>query len=98
MEEDLCSIVAHVRNPGTEERFKMLTGKDSEVIQFLDEDNEMRAFLKNVFGLVDQSVTKYQSRSFTSLMVNFGCTGGQIVLSIVQKTCNTSERINSMSK
>ena len=66
-----------VRNPGTEERFKSLTGKDPQVIKFLDEDNEMFTFLYNVFALIDQSVKKYQSRGFTSLMVNFGCTGGQ---------------------
>ncbi len=66
-----------VPNPGREEQYKTLTGKDPQVIKFLDDDNEMKAFINNVFALIDQSVTKYQVRGFTSLMVNFGCTGGQ---------------------
>jgi len=37
----------------------------------------MDDFLKDVFSLVDRSIEKYQERGFTSLMVNFGCTGGQ---------------------
>ena len=35
------------------------------------------AFLENVFSLVSQSVKKYTERRFSSLMVCFGCTGGQ---------------------
>jgi aminoglycoside/choline kinase family phosphotransferase len=66
-----------VRNPGREEQFKSLTGKDNPVKKFLNDDSEMSDFLKNVFALVDQSVKKYQSRGFANLMVNFGCTGGQ---------------------
>jgi len=34
-------------------------------------------FLANVLSLVDASVSNYQSRRFQSLMVSFGCTGGQ---------------------
>jgi RNase adaptor protein for sRNA GlmZ degradation len=37
----------------------------------------MNEFLENVTALVDRSMDKYLKRGFTSLMINFGCTGGQ---------------------
>ena len=37
----------------------------------------MDEFLSHVYEMVDASVQKYIERGFTSLMVNFGCTGGQ---------------------
>jgi aminoglycoside/choline kinase family phosphotransferase len=64
-------------NPGRYEEFIDLTGKDEAVIKFLSEKEEMNEFLSHVISLVDQSVLVYKQRGFTSLMVNFGCTGGQ---------------------
>jgi RNase adaptor protein for sRNA GlmZ degradation len=37
----------------------------------------MPSFLQHVYSLVDISVEDYIQRGFTSLTVNFGCTGGQ---------------------
>jgi aminoglycoside/choline kinase family phosphotransferase len=64
-------------NPGREERFKSLTGKDASVIDFLNQQESVHQFLANVLSLVDASVTMYQARGFKHLMVSFGCTGGQ---------------------
>jgi aminoglycoside/choline kinase family phosphotransferase len=64
-------------NPGREERFKALTGKDGPVIEFLNQQESVHQFLASVFSLVDASVTEYQRRGFKNLMVSFGCTGGQ---------------------
>ncbi len=64
-------------NPGREERFKMLTGKDAEVIEYLNQKESVHQFLANVLSLVDTSVSQYQNRGFNNLMVSFGCTGGQ---------------------
>jgi len=64
-------------NPGREERFKPLTGRDGPVIEYLEQQDSVRQFLANVIALVDQSVSNYQSRGFKNLMVSFGCTGGQ---------------------
>lgn len=66
-----------IPNPGRIEEFKILTGLDKEIIAFLDNEPEMEKFLNNVFELVDQSVSIYLTREFESLLVNFGCTGGQ---------------------
>jgi len=64
-------------NPGREEQFKALTGKDGRVIEYLEQQDSVRQFLTNVIALVEQSVSNYQSRGFKNLMVSFGCTGGQ---------------------
>jgi aminoglycoside/choline kinase family phosphotransferase len=64
-------------NPGREERYKDLTGKDPAVGEYLNAHQSVSEFWTNVSGLVDASVTGYQRRGFKSLMVSFGCTGGQ---------------------
>ena len=64
-------------NPGREERFKPLNGKDAPVAEYLEQQESVRQFLANVIALVEQSVSNYQSRGFKDLMVAFGCTGGQ---------------------
>ena len=66
-----------IHNPGRYKQYKQLTGMDKEVIDFLEEDGEILSFLDHVYGVVDPHVETYASRGFTSLMVNFGCTGGQ---------------------
>jgi aminoglycoside/choline kinase family phosphotransferase len=64
-------------NPGREERFKTLTGKDAPVIDYLNQQESVHQFLAGVLSLVDASVGSYQQRGFKNLMVSFGCTGGQ---------------------
>ncbi len=64
-------------NPGREERFKTLTGKDALVIDYLSQQESVHQFLASVLSLVEASVSDYQRRGFKSLMVSFGCTGGQ---------------------
>jgi aminoglycoside/choline kinase family phosphotransferase len=64
-------------NPGREERFKLLTGKDTPVIEYLSQQESVHQFLAGVMSLVDSSVSAYQRRGFKNLMVSFGCTGGQ---------------------
>jgi len=66
-----------ILNPGRYEKFKMLNGRDPEVIKFLKEETDISDFLSHVFALVDRTIDDYIERKFTNLMVNFGCTGGQ---------------------
>jgi len=66
-----------VPNPGREERFKQLTGKDEPVIEYLQQQKEAATFFSHASALVDAAVSNYQSRGFKNLMVSFGCTGGQ---------------------
>src|ERR1700739_4974300 len=64
-------------NPGREEQFKALTGKDAPVIDYLNQQDSVHQFLASVLPLVDASVGNYKERGFKNLMVSFGCTGGQ---------------------
>jgi aminoglycoside/choline kinase family phosphotransferase len=66
-----------VPNPGREEKFKALTGRDAPVIEYLNQQESAHQYFAHVLSLVDASVKTYQSRGFTSLSVAFGCTGGQ---------------------
>ena len=66
-----------INNPGKFERFSNVTGLDKPVIDFLIEEGEMATYLDSIYKLVDNHVKRYIDRSFTHLMIAFGCTGGQ---------------------
>ena len=66
-----------ILNPGRFEEFKKLTGRDKPVKDFLEQRTKMPDFLNSVFDIVDISVADYIKRDFSSLVINFGCTGGQ---------------------
>ncbi len=69
--------VRSLPNPGREARFKVLTGRDAPVIEYLAQQESVHQYFANVTALVDASVSSYQQRGFKDLMVSFGCTGGQ---------------------
>ena len=64
-------------NPGRFEEYKALHGRDKSVMDFLERQTKMNEFLNSVFDIVDLTVEDYIRRGFGSLMVSFGCTGGQ---------------------
>ena len=66
-----------VPNPGREARFASLCGLDADVVSHLAESPDARAFHGNASNLVRAQVDTYRARGFTSLSVQFGCTGGQ---------------------
>ncbi len=66
-----------ILNPGRFEEYRSLTGRDKEVKDFLEQQTKIADFMNSVFDIVDISVEDYIKRGFSSLMVSFGCTGGQ---------------------
>lgn len=66
-----------ILNPGRFAEYKHLTGRDKEVKDFLEQRTRITDFLNSVFDIIDISVEDYIKRDFSSLMVSFGCTGGQ---------------------
>jgi hypothetical protein len=66
-----------IDNPGRHDIYKEVHGRDKPVMEYLERQTKMEDFLNSVFDIVDISVEAYIKRGFTSLCVNFGCTGGQ---------------------
>jgi aminoglycoside/choline kinase family phosphotransferase len=66
-----------ILNPGRIEEYKIQTGRDKPVQEFLLQKTNMPAFLQHIFGTIDISVEDYLKRDFVGLTVSFGCTGGQ---------------------
>lgn len=64
-------------NPGRLPEYCELTGKDPEVIDFLEKETEAKSFIHNVESIVFQAIDTYLEREFKSLLICFGCTGGQ---------------------
>ncbi len=66
-----------ILNPGRFSMYKNLSGLDKSVKDFLEQQTKMPEFLNSVYSIIDISVEDYIKRNFESLMINFGCTGGQ---------------------
>ncbi|TDJ54919.1 MAG: phosphotransferase enzyme family protein [Ignavibacteria bacterium] len=66
-----------LHNPGRYDEFKMLTGKDETVIEFLNKQSDVQEFLTDVTSIIERAINNYTQRGFSHLMINFGCTGGQ---------------------
>jgi P-loop ATPase protein family len=66
-----------ILNPGRIESMKTQSGRDKAVKDFLEQQTQMPEFLNSIFDIVDISVEEYIKRGFESLMISFGCTGGQ---------------------
>jgi aminoglycoside/choline kinase family phosphotransferase len=66
-----------ILNPGRFDEYKTFCGRDKNVTDFLEQRTKMNDFLNSVYDMVDIAVEDYIKRGFSSLMINFGCTGGQ---------------------
>ena len=66
-----------IENPGRLPEFAHMTGKDSSVIEFLEQRDDVGPFLEHVFALADFHICTFLERDFTDLSFWFGCSGGQ---------------------
>ncbi len=64
-------------NPHHVTELRDLTGQAPAVADFLERSAEVQEFWENVRGMVEAHVDRFVERSFSSLTVSFGCTGGQ---------------------
>jgi aminoglycoside/choline kinase family phosphotransferase len=85
-------------NPGRLNQYKMLTGLDQPVIDYLNEHSEVSNFFEDVKDLVLKSITVYQERGFKHLSISFGCTGGQhrsvFMANFLSKFLNQNKNLN----
>ncbi|KFC24697.1 RNase adapter RapZ [Chryseobacterium sp. FH1] len=66
-----------ILNPGRIEEYKIQTGNDIGVQEFLESKTEFPKFFDSIKSLLSISIENYLSRGFEHLQINFGCTGGQ---------------------
>jgi RNase adaptor protein for sRNA GlmZ degradation len=64
-------------NPGRQEVYKKKTGRDAEVISFLQSQKVVEEYLSAIKSVLTHSISNYLERDFANLVVSFGCTGGQ---------------------
>ena len=64
-------------NPGREEEYKVLTGLDEPVQKYLESLTVVEDFWQSTSALANQAVVAYLDRGFDSLVIGYGCTGGQ---------------------
>ncbi len=64
-------------NPGRLSELRDFTGLDSQIIEYLEDQEEISAFIENVKRIIDPNIENYIMRGFKNLQVNFGCTGGR---------------------
>lgn len=64
-------------NPGRQEAYKKITGRDKPVIDYLQKEQAVTEYLNHVFMMTGSAVDNYLVRGFDHLSINFGCTGGQ---------------------
>lgn len=81
-----------ILNPGRIEEYKMQTGKDNGVQQYLEDKTEMPKFLELIKSLVSITIDNYIERGFENLQINFGCTGGQ------HRSVYSAEKISAFIK
>lgn len=66
-----------VPNPGTDPGLEGLCGRDEAVVRSLEGQPVAEEFFAAVAGIVERQVAVYRARAWSSLSVQFGCTGGQ---------------------
>jgi RNase adaptor protein for sRNA GlmZ degradation len=66
-----------LHNPGMYEEYKLSTGRDKDVIEFLEKEPETEEYLAHITSMIDATIKKYKTRNFNHLSVSFGCTGGR---------------------
>jgi len=66
-----------VNNPGRLEQYRMQTGFDRDVEEYLEQDPAVAVFRETIQKQLSEAVRVYKIRGFSHLMVSFGCTGGK---------------------
>lgn len=66
-----------ILNPGRIDEYKVQTGNDRPVQDYLETQTKMPAFISSVKSIVSISIEDYLARNFENLQISFGCTGGQ---------------------
>ncbi len=73
---DIVLDVRFLPNPYFEDGLREKTGRDAEVMNFLQEQPDFGMLLEKLHGLLDYLLPRYQTENRSYLSVAIGCTGG----------------------
>jgi UPF0042 nucleotide-binding protein len=76
-EEDLAFDVRFLANPHYEPALRELTGRDSEVVEYIARDGRLDELYERLFGLLDFLLPQYVAEGKAHLVIAIGCTGGR---------------------
>ncbi len=74
---DLQLDVRFLPNPHYEPTLRPLTGRDPDVVEFINRDGELDAFYERLHPLLDYLLPQYLAEGKAHLVVGIGCTGGR---------------------
>ena len=63
-------------NPYWENSLRELTGKDTEVIEFLQSHDEVEQMINSISGFIEKWLPLFIKENRSYLSVSIGCTGG----------------------
>lgn len=76
-EADLVFDVRFLRNPHYQLTLRPLTGLDSHVANYIQEDESFTAFMNNLTGMLALLLPRFEAEGKSYLTVAVGCTGGR---------------------
>jgi UPF0042 nucleotide-binding protein len=98
-DSDFVFDVRCLPNPYWETQLRPLTGRDAEVIDFLQKSDEVEQMLDYIRGFLHNWIPKFEQQNRSYLTVSIGCTGGQHrSVYIAEKLCEDfTNKIESVS-
>jgi UPF0042 nucleotide-binding protein len=74
---DLVFDLRLLPNPHWERALRVKTGRDPEVIEFLQQQEMVEEYYSDVCGFLEKWLARYQDSSRSYITIALGCTGGQ---------------------
>lgn len=74
---DFTFDVRCLPNPHWEQRLRMRTGEDREVVEYLQQHPEVEEMFDSIRGFLDRWIPAFEREGRSYLTVSIGCTGGQ---------------------
>lgn len=74
---DFTFDVRCLPNPHWEQRLRMRTGEDREVVEYLQRHSEVEDMFDSIRGFLDRWIPAFEREGRSYLTVSVGCTGGQ---------------------
>lgn len=76
-DSDFVFDVRFLPNPHWEPNLRALTGQDTKVISFLEQQNDVQDMLKHIKSYLNFVIPKFKEQNRYYLTISIGCTGGR---------------------